>query len=144
MVFDSNTGQGKVLIWIAIGAIIYYVVKAYKQNLIHKKKNKQHDQWTNDWVYNASARQNNRYEYSDPTWPKDEIKWSPTGWYWDEKKEKWISPDYANAKENTSMPEFRSPEKRERHQQWRKEEGKGPTYEEWKATRLKEQKQKEN
>ena len=27
--------------------------------------------------------------------PSDEdMKWSPTGWYWDEKKGKWISPDY--------------------------------------------------
>ena len=112
-----------------------------------------------------------------------EKKWHPNGWYYDEKKEKWVGPDYQaehGAKSPTGWTYDRDtllwnppdslsaeaekkwrwdPEKQiwidiekerriERHNQWRKEQGKGPTFEEWKKQRLaekalEEEKQKE-
>lgn len=50
-----------------------------------EKKPKQHDQWTEDWVYNANARQNNRYEYSDPI---KEPKWT-----YNERARMWVDEE---------------------------------------------------
>ena len=67
---------------------------------------------------------------------------SPTGWIYDRDIRKWVPPEYL-AEE--SQKKWRWDEEKriwidvekekriERHKQWRKEQGKGPTFEEWKA-----------
>lgn len=116
-----------------------------------------------------------------------EKKWHPNGWYFDEKKGKWIAPDYKYIQNGEFKPEYEAehgavsptgwiydrdtmkwqppdylveeskkkwrwdPEKQiwidqekearlKRYQEFRKAEGKGPTYEEWKAAKLAAQK----
>lgn len=73
--------------------------------------------------------------------------WSPTGWVYDRDTMKWDPPEYL---EKESREKWRwDDEKRiwidkdkefrkERYHQWRKEQGKGPTFEEWKAQRERE------
>ena len=90
---------------LGVVALITWVVKKVwnagndKGPKVHKHKS--HDQWTGDWMQDANARQKNRYEYYDPEWTKDNGKWSPSGWYYDEKKGKWIPPDYMDSSRNT-------------------------------------------
>lgn len=55
-----------------------------------------------DWLKDAQKRQNARYEYSDPVSLKTKKKWDPNGWYYDEDKKKWVSPDYIDSSKNTS------------------------------------------
>ena len=56
--------------------------------------------------------------------------WTANGWYYDDKSEKWIGPDYETEAEKKEK------EKRiSRYNERRRAEGKGPTYEEWKAAR---------
>lgn len=56
-----------------------------KGNYPQPRKHKQYDQWTEDWVYNANARQNNRYEYSDPA---KEPKWT-----YNERARMWVDAE---------------------------------------------------
>ena len=130
----------RVLILIGTVALITWVVKKIWNGGNNKKpksnKPKAHNQWTNDWMQNAQARQNNRYEYTDPIQFQKGEKWSPTGWYWDDKKEKWIPPDYLNSKPNTNMHEQLTPEEKELAKQIRVDRSR-PSYEEWKAAQMK-------
>ena len=69
-------------------------------------------------------------------------EWSTTGWVYDRDTMKWDPPDYL---EEESRKKWRWDEEKriwidvekekriERHKQWRREQGKGPTFEEWKA-----------
>ena len=130
----------RILIIIATAALITWVVKkvwnAGNKNAPKVHKPKPHNQWTDNWAKNASARPNNRNKYTDPVWPKSEKKWSPTGWYWDEKKGLWIPPDYLNSKQNTKVSEPLTPEERELSKQIHINRSQ-PTFEEWKATQAK-------
>lgn len=54
-----------------------------------------------DWLKDAQKRQNAKYEYSDPVMLKTDKKWDPNGWYYDEEKRKWVSPDYIDSSKNT-------------------------------------------
>lgn len=100
---NFNTISGTLLF---IGFIIWRIRKQQKA-----KKD-------NDWLYQAQKRQQKRNEYNDVLVlnsskkkssnstqnhkpiikgygkRKNEPKWYPTGWYWDEKKQSWIPPDY--------------------------------------------------
>lgn len=128
MQLNLNSTEGKLLVIVVTCLAIYWIVKALAKHSEAKKQ-----------------QEKTKVQELNPVWTRDtKKKWTTSGWYYNEEKGKWISPDYANAKANTSMPEFRSPEIIERHQQWRKEEGKGPTYEEWKAARMKEQGKTDN
>lgn len=70
---------------------------------------------------------------------KDEPKWYPNGWYYDEAKGVWTGPDYQTAEEAMEQEARKA-----RYYERRKAEGREPTYEEWKAARMKEQQDKEN
>lgn len=70
-----------------------------KENYKTKKKE------TNDWITKAQKRQTKIYEYTDPH-KAGEKQWSPTGWYYDEEKGKWVSPDYRDGSKNTSLPTY--------------------------------------
>ena len=59
-----------------------------------------------NWLSDAQKRQNAKYEYTDPVSLKTEKKWTPDGWYYDEEKERWVSPDYKDGKANTSIPTY--------------------------------------
>ena len=76
--------------------IILMVIGAFLAGLgissIRKKK---------DWLNEAQKRQNAKYEYSDPVKPRVGQKWNEDGWYYDETKGKWVSPDYSDASKNT-------------------------------------------
>lgn len=128
------------LMLVGVVALITWVVKKVWNSEGNKStktnKPKAHNQWTNDWIQNAQARQNNRYEYTDPIQFRKGEKWSPTGWYWDDKKGKWIPPDYMNSKPNTNMREPLTPEERELAKQIRIDRS-HPTFEEWKAAQMK-------
>lgn len=75
--------------------------------------------------------------------------WYPTGWTFNEKTKLWEPPDYIS---NQSKEKWRWDEKKqiwidrerearlERYQEFRRSQGKEPTFEEWKAAREAEQK----
>lgn len=67
--------------------------------------------WVVKTVWNAGNSDKQEHQYAGSRGAsteyrpsKEDMKWSPTGWYWDDKKEKWIPPDYKDAQANTSMP----------------------------------------
>lgn len=68
--------------------------------------------------------------------PSQEPKWYPTGWYFNEKTKLWEPPDYIN--EDTADIENQKL-RLERYREYRRSQGKEPTYEEWKAAREAEQ-----
>ena len=77
-------------------------------------------------------------------------RWSPTGWYFNNKTGKWDPPDYLS---NESSQKWRwneekqiwvDAEKERRIERYHKyHEGREPTFEEWKAAKLAEQANKE-
>ena len=76
--------------------------------------------------------------------PKKEPKWYPTGWVFNEETQKWDPPDYlsAEAEEKWAWDENKriwvdkaKAARLERYYEFRKSQGKEPTYEEWKAAR---------
>lgn len=79
----------RVAIIVGVAALIIWIAKKIwyaGNNSAHlKDKPKVHDQWTEDWVHNASARQNNRYEYSDPV---KEPKWT-----YNERARMWVDAE---------------------------------------------------
>lgn len=92
------------LMLVGVVALLTWVVKKVwnagnNKPKVHKPE--AHNQWTEDWMQNANARQQNRYEYSDPQWTRNNGKWSPSGWYFDEQKQKWVAPDYVDSSRNT-------------------------------------------
>lgn len=73
-------------------------------------------------------------------------EWSPTGWVYDRDTKKWDPPDYLSKEseekwrwneEKRIWIDTEKEKRQEKHKQWRQEEGKGPTFEEWKAERQK-------
>lgn len=84
---------------LTLGAIIWIVRTLSGSNSQRRKSNRKSD----DWLTQAQERQNNRFEYSAPIHKpkKKNKKWSPTGWYYDEKKQEWVAPDYIRTEANT-------------------------------------------
>ena len=84
----------------------------------------------------------------DPVYESRQGKWSPAGWVFNEENQKWEPPDYL-AKESREKwvwdvkkqiwVDQEKEARLERYRAYRKSQGKGPTYEEWKAAKLKEQ-----
>ena len=71
------------LLLFGIIAIITWIIKTIWYAGRGKKYRK-----SDDWLIDAQERQNRRYEYSDPVVPKK----YPTGWTYNEKKQKWEPP----------------------------------------------------
>ena len=66
----------------------------------------------------------------------NEPNWYPSGWHFNKKTQLWESPDYIN--EDTADIENQKL-RLERYREYRRSQGKEPTYEEWKAAREAEQ-----
>lgn len=79
-------------IWIVL-MVVGAILAGIGINTVRKRK---------DWLNEAQKRQNAKYEYTDPVIPKVGQKWNEDGWYYDEEKGKWVSPDYSDASKNTS------------------------------------------
>ena len=152
-----------VLIVIRIGliigtvALITWVVKLV-WNAGSKPKQTKRQKHSNDWLEEAQYRQHRRNEYNDPPikshqkrnngYSTGNTKWYPTGWSYNEDKGLWEPPDYLKTESDDKWewdPEKRiwidteKKRRKERYEQFRRESGKGPTYEEWKAAREAEQ-----
>lgn len=74
--------------------IILIIVGAFLAGLGFRHKRK-------DWLSEAQKHQNAKNEYSDPMTLRTDKKWDPNGWYYDEEKKKWVSPDYIDSSKNT-------------------------------------------
>lgn len=78
-------------------------------------------------------------------------EWSPTGWVYDRDTQKWDPPEYL-AEESARKWRWNEDkriwvdqdkeERLQRYREYRKAQGNGPTYEEWKAAKLAEEKEK--
>lgn len=142
-----------------------------------KAKKTQHDQWTGDWVTDANARQNNRYEYMDPAQPpqyiyneksrmwvdREQLEQEQHRKAYEENRRKWKEYEEEEIRREREREEARRINKEiERHQQAVMEEMRrpiiltpeeqelakqirikrnGPTFEEWKAEKLRQQQQ---
>lgn len=92
---DSLQGIAWKLVGVMIVAsILGMLYKAIENKLLswaerkiqeRKAKKTQHDQWTGDWVTDANARQNNRYEYMDPE--------KPTKYTYNERARMWVDEE---------------------------------------------------
>lgn len=94
-------------------------------------------------------------EYEEPEepaaiYPAQRGEWSPTGWVYDRNTKQWEPPEYLSEEserkwrwdeEKRIWIDLEKEQRIERHKQWRKEQGKGPTFEEWKEQRMKEKAQ---
>lgn len=105
----------------------------------------------NSWINRAQRKNENRFNYLNQNIIHDnkehEPKWYPTGWYFNEETKSWEPPDYIK-KEATDK--WRWDEKKQiwvdrekeerlkKYYEYRKSQGLPPTYEEWKAAKLKE------
>ena len=84
--------------------------------------------------------------------PKNqEPKWYPSGWVFNEETQKWDPPDYLSSQskekwawdvEKQIWIDREKESRKDRYHEFRKSQGKGPTYEEWKAAREAEQQDK--
>lgn len=119
------------LIALIVELYIYYLLFKYGR-LIFRALNKKL-QKTERYVEQYEAQERQRKQVNSK--PSNDKKWSPTGWYWDDKKEKWIPPDYLNPKQNTNIREPLTPEEIELAKQIRIDRSQ-PTYEEWKAKKM--------
>lgn len=146
----------------AVVLIVGFTIKVLKGNSRYNK----------DWVSEAQERQNKRYEYSDSfmnqtktqeNWNEHYArhsdtpfksyngKWYTNGWVYNEETNRWDPPDYLSEesarkwKWDEEKQIWIDQDKLERQERYRKfREGKEPTYEEWKAARLKEQQKEEH
>ena len=116
-----GTTEGMVLLFLGICAVCFTVI-----NFLKKEKSEAQTQAQPPKHPNSGTQ----------VWTRTtEKRWEPDGWYWDEKKGKWVSPDYRNAQANTNMqaytPDWDNVQSRKTStvQHWE------PTYEEWKAAR---------
>lgn len=99
--FFNMTFNEFVDIWVVLTIIGGFI--AYRG--IKKNRQKKSQQTSNDWLTQAQDRQNHIYEYTDPH-KAGEKQWTPTGWYYDEGKKKWVSPDYRDGRKNTNLPTY--------------------------------------
>lgn len=127
MQLNFNSTEGQLLVILLVGIALYCLYKVGT-----KEKPKSEEQ-----PLKKVQPQGNR-----EVWTKDtKKKWTTSGWYYDEAKGEWISPDYTNAKANTSMPKYRGLDPAERDKLIRLSKD-GPTFEEWKAARMKDEQKK--
>lgn len=125
MQLNLNSLEGKLLIILLFCIAAYCIYKAVTKEKKEEKPLKKLE------------RQGNR-----EVWTKDtQKKWTTTGWYYDEQKGEWVSPDYANSRKNTKIHniEVFAQAEQDKHIRLSKD---GPTFEEWKAARMKEQQDK--
>lgn len=116
---------------------------------------------SDDWLKNAQERQQKRYEYEDPYFakskpgpePKDSKIMFESGWSWNEENKLWEPPSNASAEskkkwewdaERQIWVDVEQQKRLERYNEFRKKQGKGPTYEEWKAAREAERNKENN
>ena len=119
MGIDFTTNEGKLLLIFGCCALIYFIFKFLSRGCNEEPK---HEKTKTEKLKQKTI----------------EKRWTTSGWYYDEEKEKWISPDYTNSKANTKVPKFRTPEELEQAKLIKVDRSR-PTYEEWKAARLLEQ-----
>lgn len=92
-------------------------------------------------------------ELEEPaTYQSQHGEWSPTGWVYDRDTQKWDPPEYLAEesarkwrwnKEKRIWVDQDKEERLKRYREYRKSQGNGPTYEEWKAAKLAEEKHSE-
>ena len=94
---------------------------------------------------NTTAK-NNEYKGN----PKENVKWYPTGWTYNDKTKLWEPPDYLSKETSEKWkwdPDKRiwiDKDKEARMEKYRKyHEGQPPTFEEWKAQREKEKQEQQ-
>lgn len=105
------------LIYIVIRTIfriIKWILRSIWSLLTGKRKYEDPLQ-SKDWLVRAQARQEIRFQNSLPPLTskpqkyikpvfkkrKENKKWYPTGWYFDEQKGEWVAPDYIQKEANT-------------------------------------------
>lgn len=74
-----------------IGFIIWLIMKHPR---IYRNNNEQKPKQSKKKRINLTRKHNGNEKR------KNEPKWYPTGWYWDEKKQSWIPPDYLSKESN--------------------------------------------
>lgn len=150
---------------VGVAALITWVVKKvwYADSKPKQKKQKRQktQRRSDDWLYNAQVRQQKRYEYGDPYFAKkqpepeqkDHKVVFESGWTWNEKTKLWEPPSNASAEskkkwewdaERQIWVDVEQQKRLERYKAFREKEGKGPTYEEWKAAREAERNKENN
>ena len=140
-VMQNLLGNNWKEILVAVFFIIWIVVRTSRKTPTNK-----------NWLEQAQNRQQIRFDYLNPhTQKAAEKKWTSEGWYWDEEKQLWIAPDYlkTEAKRKWKWDEKKKiwtdldkKQRLERYREFRKREGKEPTFEEWKAEKLRQEQQK--
>lgn len=180
---DSLQGIALKLVGVMIVAsILGMIYKAIENKLLswaerkiqeRKAKKTQHDQWTGDWVTDANARQNNRYEYMDPVKPtqytynekarmwvdQEQLEQERHRKAYEENRKRWQEYEADLARREREREEARreeqriqaimdqrkhivlTPEEQELAKQIRIVRN-GPTFEEWKAEKLRQEQQK--
>lgn len=110
------------------------------------------NQKESDWLRSAHKRQQKKYEYGDPYFAKTKPGPNPessklmfeSGWTWNEDTKLWEPPSNASAEskkkwewdaERQIWVDVEQQKRLERYKAFREKQGKGPTYEEWKAAR---------
>lgn len=85
------------------------------------------------------------------TYQSQHGEWSPTGWVYDRDTQKWDPPEYLAEEsarkwrwneEKRIWVDQDKEERLQRYREYRRSQGNGPTYEEWKAAKLAEEKEK--
>lgn len=80
-------------------------------------------------------------------------EWSPTGWVYDRDTKKWDPPDYLSKESDEKWRwneekgiwiDTQKEKRQEKHKQWRREQGKEPSYEEWKKAKLESERKKDS
>ena len=128
MQLNLNTLEGKLLVIFAACAVMYHLYKYFTQK---------------SWLEEAQERHQKRSESMDPVSSKPiKKKWSPSGWYYDEEKEKWVSPDYLDSSKNTKIYSHQLYSEIEKDKRTRLSKD-GPTFAEWKETRMREEQNKQ-
>lgn len=143
------------LFTLAFVALVVLVVKKIWYWKPNKKKDTRRTR-SNDWYEEAQYRQSKRYEYTDPVIPTKstpkakEPKWYPSGWVYNEETGLWDPPDYliVEAQKRWKWDDEKGIwidlDKERRLERYRKaHEGREPTYEEWKAAKLKKQQEEQ-
>lgn len=163
------------IIFVFIISVLIHLIKKklesiIKNWLLNRNQKKQHDQWTGDWVTDANARQNNRYEYMDPEKPtkytynerarmwvdEEQLEQERHRKAYEENRKRWQEYEEEEIRREREREEARreeqriqaimdqrkhivlTPEEQELAKQIRIER-KGPTFEEWKAEKLRQQ-----
>lgn len=109
----------------------------------NNSRNRERDKDNTEYEETTETQENWRAHYAF-----NKNKWSASGWIYNEETKLWVPPDYLSEQ---SKVKWRWDEKKQiwidqekeerlaRYHEFRKSQGKEPTYEEWKAAREAEQ-----